>query len=201
MAGKCVRGEMGGRLQCGADIPAMDGEFKNTRVDQSVHGDNAPTMIAGFVPIVRVEGDDTLMELLPGLPEYGRQVVAEMPPASDDALCEPDLPLPPFLLRECLEVAWSRDAFRGSSIPVPCTSDAVRVSLNPRDQMDHDITNFLQGTDTGLGPGVRWQGGKILLQLFGLGLDDCDQFYLCGHGVSLLAVVCRINGRHVPLYL
>jgi hypothetical protein len=45
---ECVRGEMRGRLKCGADIPAMDGEFKDSSINQGVHGDNAETMISPF---------------------------------------------------------------------------------------------------------------------------------------------------------
>src|SRR5207244_1709723 len=86
--GECLRGERRGRLQCGADIPAMDGEFKETSVSQRVHGDNAHTMIAGFVPILRVEGDEKMMELVPGLTEHGRQVVAKTPSVRDRSLCE-----------------------------------------------------------------------------------------------------------------
>src|SRR5438309_10929623 len=57
-----VRGERRGRFQGGADIPAMDGEFKDASMRQGVHGDNAESMIAGFVPILRGEGGDKLRE-------------------------------------------------------------------------------------------------------------------------------------------
>src|SRR5215510_7707584 len=188
-----VRGERRGRLQCGADIPAMDGEFKETSVSQRVHGDNAHSMIAGFVPILCVEGDEKMMELLPGLTEHGRQVVAKTPSVRDRSLCGCHHPLPPFLLRVCFEEAWIRGAFRGRGIPLQCTGDAVRVTINHRGKMRHDITDFPEGTGAGLGPGVRWQSGKVLLQPLGLGLDDFDTFCLCGHGVSLLAGACRTN--------
>src|SRR5215471_4446429 len=113
---ECVRRERRGRLQCGADIPTMDGEFKDASVGEGVHGDNAPTMIAGLVPILRGEGGDKLMELVPGMAELGQQVIAKTLSKRDGSLCEPHRPLPPFLLRECLEVAWSREAFRGRGI-------------------------------------------------------------------------------------
>src|SRR5262245_46769294 len=72
-----VRRQMRGRLQGRADIPAMDGEFKDARVDHSVHRDQAARMIAGLVPLVRGEGDNTMMELVPGVPKHGHQVVAK----------------------------------------------------------------------------------------------------------------------------
>ena len=71
--------------------------------------------------------------------------------------------------------------------------------MSRHDEMRHDITDGPECTGAGRGPGVRWQGGKVLLQPLGLGLDDCDTFCLSGHGFSLLAVACRTNGRHVPL--
>src|SRR5215475_5237072 len=101
-----VRSERRGRLQCGADIPTMDGEFKDASMRQGVHGDNAPPLIAGCVPIVRGEGDEKMMELVPGMAEPRQQVVARTPSASDGSLCEPHRPLPPFLLRECLPEVW-----------------------------------------------------------------------------------------------
>src|SRR5215831_11584919 len=93
-----VRGKRRGRLQCGADIPAMDGEFKDASVDQRVHGDDAHTMIAGLVPIWRVESGDKMRERVPALTEPGQQVVARTPSASDGSLSRYHPSLPPFLL-------------------------------------------------------------------------------------------------------
>src|SRR4029453_3423811 len=93
-----VRGEMRGRFKGGADIPAMDGEFKDASVDQGVHGDNAQSIIAGFVPILRVEGDEKMMELVPGLAEHRRQVVAKTLSVRVGSLCKPPRQLPSFLL-------------------------------------------------------------------------------------------------------
>src|SRR5712691_4937634 len=84
-----VRSERRGRLQCGADIPAMDGEFKDASMRQGVHGDNAPTLIAGFVPILRGEGGEKMMALVPGMTEPGQQVIAKTLSQSDGSLCEP----------------------------------------------------------------------------------------------------------------
>src|SRR5713101_3247778 len=83
-----VRRKMRGRLQCSADIPAMDGEFKDASVDHGVYRDNAARMIAGLVPIVRGEGDDTLVELVPGLTKHGQQVVAKTLAERDGSLGE-----------------------------------------------------------------------------------------------------------------
>ncbi len=136
-----------------------------------------------------------MMELVPGMAEPGQQVVARTPSASDGSLGEPHRPLPPFLLRECLPDVWRWETFRRRGIPLQSTGDAERETINPRGKMRHDITDFPEGTGARLGPGVLWQGSKILLQPFGLGLDDFDTFCLCGHGVSLLAVACRTNGQ------
>src|SRR5882672_2028471 len=127
---ECVRGEMRGRLQCGADIPTMDGEFKDSSVDQGVYGDNAENMIAGFVPILCVEGDDKMMELVPGVAEPGQQVVAKTLSVRDGSLCSPYRRLPPFLLRECLEEMWRWETFRGRGIVLQCTGDETRVSIS-----------------------------------------------------------------------
>src|SRR5712691_2450336 len=181
---------MRGRLKCGADIPAMDGEFKGSSVDQRAHGDNAPTMIAWFVPILSAEGGDKLIEVVPGLAKHGQQVVAKTLSKSDGSLCEPRRVLPPFLLRVCLEDVWRWAAFRGRGILPQCTGDVARVIISHPAQMRHDITDSPECTGAGLGPGVLWQGGKVLLQLLGLGLDDFDTFCFCGHGFSLLAVAC-----------
>src|SRR5215813_11702674 len=113
---ECVRGERRGRFKCGADIPTMYGEFKDASVREGVHGDNAHTMIAGFVPILRGEGDEQMMELVPGLTEHRRQVVARTLSVRDRSLCLPRSPLPPFLLRVCLEDVWRWATFRGRDI-------------------------------------------------------------------------------------
>src|SRR5215475_10652442 len=84
-----VRSERRGRLQGGADIPAMDGEFKDASMRQGVHGDHAPTVIAGFVPTLGGEGDEKMMELIPGMAESGQQVIAKTLSKSDGSLCEP----------------------------------------------------------------------------------------------------------------
>src|SRR5215510_9947009 len=121
-----VRSERRGRLQGGADIPAMHGEFKDASMDQRVHGDNAPTLIAGFVPIVGGEGGEKMMELVPGMAEPGQQVMAKTLSKSDGSLCEPQRPLPPFLLRECLPEVWRWETFRRRGISLQATGDAAR---------------------------------------------------------------------------
>ena len=83
-------------------------------------------------------------------------VVAKTLSIHDGSLCEAHRPLPPFLLRECLEDAWIRGAFRGRSNPLHCTGDAERGTINPQDKMRHDIADFPEGTGAGLGLGVRW---------------------------------------------
>ena len=92
-----------------------------------------------------------------------------------------------------------RAAWTGRDIPLQSTGDGDRVSSRHPAHMRHDITDFPEGTSARLGPGVRWQGGKVPLQPLGLGLDDFNTFCLCGHGVFLLAVACRTIGRHFPL--
>src|SRR5215471_3836314 len=152
-----VRRQMRGRLQCGADIPAMDGEFKDARVDHGVHRKNATRMIAGLVPIMRGEGDDTLMELVPGVTKCGHQVVAKTLAERDGALGERRRPLPPFLPREGFdEVGRWETCWRGRGIPPQSTGDAVRIRMRYRAQMRHDIPEVPEGTGAGLRPGVRW---------------------------------------------
>jgi hypothetical protein len=94
----------------------MDGEFKDARMRQEVHGDNAPTLLAGFVPIWRGEGDEKMIALVPGMAEPRQQVVARTPAASDGSLCEPHRPLPPFLLRVCLPEVWRWETCRRRGI-------------------------------------------------------------------------------------
>src|SRR6266446_8751370 len=79
-----------------------------------------------------------------------------------------------------------RMAFGGRGISLQSMGDAERVRIGHPDKMRHDIADFPEGTGAGRGPGVLWQGGEVLLQPLGLGLDDCDKFCLCGHGSSLL---------------
>src|SRR5262245_10628901 len=96
--GERVRGERRGRLQGAADIPAVDDEFKEASVGHGMHGENAPPLITGLVPIVGGEGGEKMMELVPGLTEPGQQVMAKTLSKSDGSLCEPQRPLPPILL-------------------------------------------------------------------------------------------------------
>src|SRR5215510_4680450 len=178
---ECIRGERRGRLQCGADIPAMDGEFKDASMRQGVHGDNAPTMIAGLVPLLWAEGGEQMREGVPGMAAPGQQVRAKTLSKSDGSRCEPQRPLPPFLLRECLPEVWRWEPCRRRGLSLQSTGDAERETLNPHGQMRHDITDFPEGTGARRGPGVRWQGGKVLLQPLELGLEDGDTFCLCSH--------------------
>src|SRR5215468_928557 len=161
--GEYIRGKRRGRGQCRADIPAMDGEFKEASMRQGVHGDNAERMIAGLVPILRGEGGEKMREGLPGLSEPGQQVVARTPSASEYSLshCHPSLP--PFLLRVCLPDVWRWGAFRGRGISLQSTGDAERVRIRRPAKMCHDITDFPEGTGAGLGPSVLRQGGQVLL--------------------------------------
>ena len=62
---ECVRRKMRGRLQCGADIPAMDGAFKDHPAHQRAHGNNAPTMMTEGVPLVWAETGDKVIEWSP----------------------------------------------------------------------------------------------------------------------------------------
>src|SRR5262245_12366185 len=135
----------------------MDGEFKDARVDHGVHRNNATRMIAGLVPLVRGEGADTLMELVPGMAEPGQQVIAKTLAERDGALGERRRPLPPFLPREgCEEVGRWETCRRGRGIPPQATGDAVCVPMRYPTQMRHNITDVPEGTGAGLRPGVRW---------------------------------------------
>src|SRR6266446_6712872 len=111
-------------------------------------------MKAGFVPILRAESDDKTIELVPGLAEPRQQVVAQTLSGCDGSLCELHPSLPPFLLRECLDVVRRSAAFRRRGIPPQCTGDVTRVIIRHPDKMRHDITDFPECTGTGLGPGV-----------------------------------------------
>ena len=93
-----VRGERRGRFQGGADIPAMDGEFKEASVSQGVRGDNAERMIAWLVPLVRTEGGDEMKEGLPGGAEHGHEVVTKTLAERELLLSHFPPSLPPLLL-------------------------------------------------------------------------------------------------------
>src|SRR6266571_2367567 len=86
--GECVREERCRRLQGGADIPPMDGEFKEASVGHGMHGDNAARMIAGLVPIVRGEGGKKRREEVPGVAELRQQIVAKTRAERDGSLGE-----------------------------------------------------------------------------------------------------------------
>src|SRR5215475_12394325 len=113
---ECFRREMRGRLQGRAHIPAMDGAFTDHRAHQGVHGKNAPTMIAGCVPLVRTETGDKVIEVVPSLTEHIQQIVAQALSERDLSLCVRPRPLLPFLLREGMEAAWLRATCRGRGI-------------------------------------------------------------------------------------
>src|SRR5215831_19228588 len=110
-----VRRQMRGWLQCRADIPAMHGAFKDHPAHQGAHGNNAPTMIAGCLPLVRAETGDKVIEVLPGGAEHVQQLLTKTLSERDRSLCPRRRPLLPFLLRQ--EAAWLRATCRGRGIP------------------------------------------------------------------------------------
>src|SRR5215813_3746363 len=95
-----VRGERRGRLQCGADIPAMDSAFTDHRAYQGERRKNAPTMITGCVPFVRAETDDKVIEVVPSGAEHVQQLLTETLSERDRSLRPHCCPLLPFLLRK-----------------------------------------------------------------------------------------------------
>src|SRR5215510_6063282 len=153
---------MRGWLQCRADIPAMHGAFKDHTAHQGAHGKNAPTMIAGCLPLVRAETGDKVIEVVPGGAEHVQQLLTKTLSERDRSLRPRRRPLLPFLLRQ--EAAWLRATCRGRGIPPQSSRDTVCVVVRREDEMRHDITDVPEGTGAGLGPGVLRQGGKILLQ-------------------------------------
>jgi len=148
---------------------------------------------------VRAETGDKVIEVVSGLTEHIQQFLTETFSDRDHSLRRYCRHLLPFLLRGGIEAAWLRATLRGRGILLQSPRNTVRVVVCLEDEMRHDITDFPEGTGAARGPGVRWQGDKVLLQPLELGLEDCDTFCLCGHGVSLLAIACHPNGRHCPL--
>src|SRR5437763_14020427 len=96
---ECVRREMRGRLKGRADIPAMDGEFTDHFAHQGTYGNHAPTMIAGFAPLVRAETGDKVMEVGPGCAEHVQQLLAETLSERDRSLRRRRRSLLPFRRR------------------------------------------------------------------------------------------------------
>src|SRR5262249_26172473 len=143
---ECVRGERRGRLQGGADIPPMDGEFKKASVGHGVHRDKATRMIAGLVPLVGTEGGKKMREGVRGVAERRQQIVAKPRAESDGSLGERRRPLPPFLPREGLENVGRWETCRRRGIPPQSTGNAVSVPICYPAQMRHDITDVPEGT-------------------------------------------------------
>ncbi len=108
------------------------------------------------MPILSGEGGEKMMKWVPGMAEPGPQVMAKTLSQSDGSLCEPQRPLLPFLLRECLPEVGRWETFRRRGLALQSTGDAERETLNPHGKMCHDITDFPEGTGTGLRPRVRW---------------------------------------------
>src|SRR2546425_10162227 len=175
---ECVRREMRGRLKCSANIPVMDSELKDHPAHQGAHGNHAPTMIAGFGPLLRAETGDKLIEVAPGCAEHVQQLLAETLSERDSSLRCRRRSLLPFRRRGGHEGVSLRAACWGRRIIPQATCDAVRVQMRRHDEMRHDITDCPEGTGAGRGPGVLRQCGKVLLQALGLCLDDCDPFCL-----------------------
>src|SRR5262249_13578438 len=176
--GEGFRRQMRGRLAYRADIPTMAGEFRVSIVDEGAHGKHAPSIIAGCLPLVRAETSDQVIEVVPGLTEHIQQFLTETFSERDHSLRRRPRYLLPFLLRDDMEAAWLRATFRGRGIPPQSPRDTVRVVVCLEDTVRHDITDFPEGTGAGLGPGVRWQGGEVLLQPLAFGLEDGDQLLL-----------------------
>src|SRR5215831_9137813 len=103
-----VRRQMRGWLQCRADIPAMHGAFKDHPAHQGAHGKNAPTMIAGCLPLVRAETGDKVIEVVPGGAEHVQQLLTKTLSERDHALRRRRRQLLPFLLPDGMEAAWLR---------------------------------------------------------------------------------------------
>src|SRR4029450_285988 len=104
------------RLKCSADIPAMDSAFKDHPAHQRAYGNNAPTMIAGCLPLLRAEMGDKVIEVVPGCAEHVQQLLTETLSECDSALRRHRCSLLPCLLRGSLEAAWLRATFRGRGI-------------------------------------------------------------------------------------
>ena len=104
--GESFRRKMHGRLQCRADIPAMDGEFKDRDMHQGTHGQHASRMIAGCVPLVLAEASDEVIALVPHGAENLQQIVAQAISERNSALRPHRRSLLPFLLRGGVEAAW-----------------------------------------------------------------------------------------------
>src|SRR5215471_19257616 len=148
---------MRGWLQCRADIPAMNGAFKDHPAHQGVRRNNAPTVIAGCLPLVRAETGDKVIEVIPGGAEHVQQLLTETLSERDRSLRPRRRPLLPFLLRK--EAAGLRATCRGRGIPPQSPRNRVRVVVRREDEMCHDIADVPAGTGTGLGPRILWQGG------------------------------------------
>src|SRR5262245_16538627 len=103
-----------------------------------------------------------MQEGVPGGAEHGHEVVAKTLAERELLLSRFPPSSPPFLLRVCLPDMWRWAAFRGRGIAPQSTGDVAHVIIRYPEKMYHDIPDVPEGTGTGRGPGVLWQGGEVL---------------------------------------
>lgn len=153
--GQGVRGKRRGRLQGGADIPAMAGECKEASVGEGMRGDHAERMKAGVVPFLGAEGGESMQEGGPGRAKHGHEVVAKTLAEREWSLSHLPPSLPSFLLRVRLPDVRRGDACTGRGIALQATGDMARVRLR------HSIPDRPTGDRHWGGPrrpGARRQG-------------------------------------------
>src|SRR5712691_6984849 len=150
-------------------------------------------MIAGFLPILRAEALQELVELSSPSREGGQQLVAQTFPIRHRALgalgteCRDGLPLPhPREGRPCW---WRRVALHPSG-------DRARVEFRPHGQMAHDVAHFPGCTGTGVVPRICGEGVEVLRELRCCCLAKLDTVLACVHGMLLYVFVSPSRKRH-----
>src|SRR5262249_3863423 len=147
-------------------------------------------MIAGFVPILRAEALQQVVEVRRPSREGGQQLVSQTCPMRNRALgvgCRECLPLLPP--REGGPGWWRRVSLHPSG-------DRARVECRPKGQMGNDIAHVPACTGTGVVPSLGGEGVEVLRELLCGCLAQLDTVLACVHGVLLYGFVSPSRKRY-----
>src|SRR5215510_15458976 len=138
-------------------------------------------MIAGFLPILRAEALQQLVEVSSPSREGGKQLVSQTFPIRNRAL---GVGYP----REGCPCRWRRVSLHPSG-------DSARVEFRPQGQMAHDVAHFPGCTGTGVVPRICGEGMEVLRELLCCCLAKLDTVLSCVLGVLLCVLVSPSRKR------